>query len=50
MKFKKAITIVFHSLVVVAFFVALVIAIIITNGYQLDILCSEISLRPVLLI
>jgi hypothetical protein len=36
MKFKKAITIVFHSLVVVAFFVALVIAIIITNGYQLD--------------
>jgi hypothetical protein len=37
MKFKKAITIVFHSLVVVAFFVALVIAIIITNGYQLDI-------------
>lgn len=36
MKFKKAITIIFHSLVVVAFFVALVIAIIITNGYQLD--------------
>lgn len=36
MKFKKVITIIFHTLVVMAFFVALVIAIIITNGYQLD--------------
>ncbi|MGL5831544.1 MAG: PEGA domain-containing protein [Candidatus Altimarinota bacterium] len=43
MKLKKAITIVFHTLVVVAFFVALVIAIIITNGYQLDFFAQNFT-------